>query len=102
LAAGTISTILHTGLTGARPPISLAATLLRALMVFAALSLLSTFRRPLERVTLLIAAAAALCTTLYGFGIRSPLLSAARLALHLAAYVLLMLVAARRATRREP
>jgi len=58
----------------------------------------------LERVTLLMGAAAAGSSALYGLGLRSAALSAFRLLSHLAAYALAMIVAGRMiaVTLRQP
>ena len=99
LAADTVATIRRVGLTGTRPPLPVLQTILRVLIAFAAPALWRVFHDSLERLALLIAAAAAASTALYGFGLRSAGLSAFRLLSHLAAYALIMLVAGRRAGR---
>lgn len=96
LAGETVATIRRVGLTGARPPLPAVHTALRVLIMVVALALVFVFRRTFERVALIAAAAAAASTALYGFGLRSAGLSAFRLLSHVAAYVLLMLVAGRR------
>jgi len=93
LAIETIDTIEQVGLFGARPPLSLAQTILRILIGAALLLLLRVFESALERTSLLVAAAAAGSTALYGFGLRSAGLSAFRLLSHLAAYTLFTYVA---------
>src|SRR5262245_48837596 len=85
-AVDTVATIQRVGLFGARPPLSPAHTLLRVLIIVVALALLRVFHANLERLTLVVAAAAASSSALYGFGLRSAGLSAFRLLSHLAAY----------------
>lgn len=98
LEAGTIGTVQRIGLFGTRRPLPLVQTIIHVLIAIAALVLSCVFRAALERVTLLIAAAAAGSTALYGFGLRSSGLSAFRLLSHLAVYALLMFVAGRGVT----
>src|SRR5215469_2623074 len=98
LGAGTVATMTRVGLFGLRPPLSLLQTVLRIVIVVVALALLSVLRSRLERIALLIAAAAASSTALYGVGLRSAGLSAFRLLSHLAAYALIMVVAGRNVT----
>jgi hypothetical protein len=95
LEADTVATMRRVGLFGARPPLSLTHTAIRILIVIVALALLYVFRRVLDRIALLIAAAAAGSSALYGFGLRSAALSAFRVLSHFAAYALVMFVAAR-------
>ena len=95
LAVDTVATIQRTGLVGTRPPLAGLQTGLRIAIIVVALGLLYVCRNILERVTLLMGAAAAGSSALYGFGLRSPGLSAFRLLSHLAAYVLAMIVAGR-------
>jgi hypothetical protein len=97
LAGETIETMRHVGLFGTRPPLPMAQTILRILIIAVALGLLCVFRSALDRMTLLAAAAAAGSTALYGLGYRSAGLSAFRLLSHLAAYALAMVVASRKA-----
>ena len=103
LASETIETMRHIGLFGTRPSLPVAQTVLRILIVAVALGLLCAFRSALDQMTLLVVAAAAGSTTLYGLGYRSAGLSAFRLLSHLAAYALLRVVASRTvaAARRE-
>ena len=103
LASGTIETMRHVGLFGTRPPLPVAQTVLRILIIAIALGLLCVFRNAVDRMTLLVVAAAAGSTALYGLGYRSAGLSAFRLLSHLAAYALAMVVASRKvaAARRE-
>jgi hypothetical protein len=95
LEVETVATILRVGLVGERPPLSITQTLLRILIAVVALVLLYAVHRILERIALLMAAAAAASTALYGFGVRSAGLSAFRLLSHLAVYVLIVFVAGR-------
>jgi hypothetical protein len=95
LAGDTVATMQRVGLVGARPPLSMMHTVLRILIVVVALALLYVFHSVLERIALLMVAAAAGSTALYGFGLRSAGLSAFRLLSHLAAYALVMFVAGR-------
>jgi hypothetical protein len=88
LAVNTTVQIEQIGLTGPRPPLSAFDTALRIVFVFGAIVLLYFRRHPLERLTLIIGAAAAGSSALYGFGVRSDSLSAFRLLSHLAAYTL--------------
>lgn len=101
LVADTIVTMTRVGLFGLRPPLPVFQTVIRILLVVIALALLYVFQGRLERVTLLIAAAAASSTALYGIGLRSAGLSAFRLLSHLAAYVLIMFVAGRKVALRQ-
>lgn len=93
LALDTALAIQRIGLTGTRPELSVLQAGLRIAIVVGALGLLSVCRNSLERVTLLMGAAAAGSSALYGFGLRSAALSAFRLLSHLAAYALAMIVA---------
>jgi hypothetical protein len=95
LEGDTVATMQRVGLFGTRPPLSVAHTVLRILIVIVALALLYVFHNVLERIALLIVAAAAGSTALHGFGLRSAGLSAFRLLSHLAAYALVMIVAGR-------
>jgi hypothetical protein len=97
LGADTVATMTRVGLFGLRPPLSLLQTVLRIVIVVVALALLSVLRSRLERIALLIGAAAS-STALYGVGLRSAGLSAFRLLSHLAAYALIMVVAGRNVT----
>src|ERR1700722_1212641 len=90
MEAETVATMRRVGLFGARPPLSLTHTAIRILIVIVALALLYVFRRVLDRIALLIAAAAAGSSALYGFGLRSAALSAFRVLSHFAAYALVM------------
>jgi hypothetical protein len=103
LASETIGTMQHVGLFGTRPPLPVAQTVLRILIIAAALGLLCVFRSTLRRLTLLVVVAAAGSTAIYGIGYRSAGLSAFRLLSHVAAYALVMVVAGREvaAARRE-
>jgi len=103
LASETIETIRTVGLFGTRPPLPVVQLVLRILIIATALGLLSVFRSVLDRITLLVVAAAAGSTALYGLGYRSAGLSAFRLLSHLAAYALAMVVASRKvaSARRE-
>ena|SRR5215469_7071510 len=96
LGGDTVVTMTRVGLFGLRPPLSIFHTVLRILIVVLALALLYVFQGRLERITLLIAAAAASSTALYGIGLRSAGLSAFRLLSHLAGYALIMAVAGRK------
>jgi len=93
LTGETVATMHRFGLTGERPPLPAVQTILRILIVVAALALVPVFRGVLERCTLLMGAAAAGSSALFGFGLRSAGLSAFRLLSHLAAFALAMLVA---------
>jgi hypothetical protein len=93
LGSDTVVTMTHVGLFGLRPPLSVFHTVLRILIAVAALALLFAFQNRVERIALLLAAAAASSTALYGVGLRSAGLSAFRLLSHLAAYALIMFVA---------
>ena len=99
LAIQTITTMQRVGLVGARPPVPVLQAVIRILIAIVALALWYVFRNVLERIALLTAAAAASSTALYGFGLRSPGLSAFRLLSHLVAYALVMLVVGRMVTR---
>jgi len=96
LASETIETMRRVGLFGTSPPLPVAQTVLRVLIVGVALGLLCVFRSALERMTLLVAAAAAGSTALHGLGYKSAGLSAFRLLSHVAAYALVMVVASRK------
>jgi len=95
LASETIASMRRFGLFGARPPIPVTQTVLRIVIIAVALGLLYFFRSVLDRMMLLVVAAAAGSTALYGLGYRSASLSAFRFLSHLAAYALLMVVASR-------
>jgi hypothetical protein len=103
LASETIETMRHVGLFGTRPPLPVAQTVLRILIVAVALGLLCVLQSALDRMTLSVVVAAAGSTALYGLGYRSAGLSAFRFLSHLAAYSLVMIVASRKvvAARRE-
>jgi hypothetical protein len=88
LAMGTARQIADAGLTGVRPPLPAAQIALRIAIVVGAIGLWRLFRHPLERATLVVGAAAAGSSALFGFGLRSAFLSAFRLLSHLAAYML--------------
>jgi hypothetical protein len=100
LECGTVATLQRIGLVGARPPLSAVQTAIRVLIAIVALALLFVFHRAFHRIALLVAAAAATSTALYGLGLRSAWLSAFRLLSHLTAYFLIMLVSGV-AARRE-
>jgi hypothetical protein len=104
LAVDTALAIQRIGLTGTRPELSVLQTGLRIAIVVGALGLLSVCRNSLQRITLLMGAAAAGSSALYGLGLSSPALSAFRLLAHLAAYGLAMIVAGRMiaVTLRQP
>ena len=102
LEADSVTTLWRVGLFGARPPLSVAHTSLRLLIVIVALALLYVFHGGLERIALLIAAAAAGSSVLYGFGLRSAGLSAFRILSHLAAYALVIFVAGRMVAVAHP
>ena len=95
--------ILQNGLVAARPPLSAAQTSLRLFLMVGALSFLALRRDLLERATLIVAVIAAASAALFGFGLRSPALSAVRLVSHLVLYAFAAVVAWRvvLATRRE-
>jgi hypothetical protein len=93
--ADTAQLILDIGLTGARPPLSTADTALRIVLCAGALGWFYFRRDVLERVTTITGAAAAGSSMLYGFGLRSPALSAFRLVSHLILYALVVVVATR-------
>ena len=95
LVVETVAEILRVGLTGTRPPLSAFQTSLRIVLGVGAIALLGWRRHVLERATLLVGAAAACSSALYGFGMRSLALSAFRLLSHLVTYVLAMAVARR-------
>ena len=87
---------MQVGLTGDRPPLPVVQTCVRIAIVIGSLLLVRVFRPALERTVLLTAAAAAGSSALFGFGLRSPALSAFRLLSHLAAFLLAMVACARR------
>jgi hypothetical protein len=95
LGGDTVVTMTRVGLFGQRPPPSVFHTALRILIAVVAVALLYVFQGRIDRISLLIAAAAASSTALYGIGVRSDALSAFRLLSHLAAYALIMFVAGR-------
>jgi hypothetical protein len=95
LAVGTVAQILTVGLFGQRPPLAPFDTGLRIVIVAGAVALFYFRRDAFERVTLIAGAAAAGSSALYGFGMRSPGLSAFRLLSHLAAYTLAAIAAGR-------
>ena len=97
LAGETIETLRRVGLFGARPPLPAAQTVVRILIMAAALGLLRKFRSALDRTTLLLVAVAGGSTAIFGLGYRSAGLSAFRLLSHVAAYALVMVVASRKA-----
>lgn len=96
LGSETVQTLRRHGLFGTRPPLSMTQTVLHILIMAVPLVLLSFFRSFLDRMTLLVAAAAAGSTALYGLGYRSAELSAFRLLSHLTAYAFIMVVASRK------
>jgi len=69
---------------------------LRIMIVLAALALFYAVHGSLERIALLIIAAAASSSVLYGLGLHAAVLSAFRLLSHLGAYALIMVVAGRK------
>jgi len=93
LTAQTAMYIALNGLVAVRPPLSTFQTGLRVFLALGALIPLFIRRDVLERVTLIIGAAAASSTALYGLGVRSSFLSAFRLLSHLAVYLLAVVVA---------
>jgi hypothetical protein len=103
LTAQTAVYILLNGLVAARPSLSAAQTSLRVLLMVGALSFLAVRRDLLERAMLIVAVIAAASAALFGFGLRSPALSAVRLVSHLVLYAFAAVVAWRvlLATRRE-
>ena len=76
LGGDSVVTMTRVGLFGQRPPLPVFHTVLRILIVVGALALLYVFQGRLERIALLVAAAAASSTVLYGIGVRSDGLSA--------------------------
>src|SRR5215469_11405590 len=96
LGGDTVHTMMRVGLFGLRPPLSVAQTVLRIVIVLTALALLHALHGRLERIALLIAAAAASSSALYGIGLRAAVLSAFRLLSHLGAYALIMVVASQK------
>ena len=103
-AIETIGEVLREGIVSPRPPLSAFQTGFRIALVVGAAGLLFVLRHPLERVTLLVAVAAAGASAFYGFGVRSSFLVAFRLLSHLGLYLLAVVVASRRvfAPRRKP
>jgi hypothetical protein len=103
LESETIETMRRVGLFGTRPPLRVTQTVIRLLIFVVAMGLVRFFRDVLDRMALLMVAAAAGSTALYGLGYRSAGLSAFRLLSHLAAYGLVMVFAGRRiaTARRE-
>ncbi len=71
-----------------RPPLSAAQTVLRMLIVIAAIVALSMRRDTLERATLVCTIVAAGASAAFGFGVRSIPVDVARLLFHLLAYSL--------------
>jgi hypothetical protein len=98
----TIMTMQRVGLVGERPPVPVFQAAVRILIAIVAVALWFVFRGILERIALLTAAAAASSTALYGFGFRSPGLSAFRLLSHLAAYALVIFAMAKRISGPKP
>jgi hypothetical protein len=66
LGGDSVVTMTRVGLFGQRPPLPVFHTVLRILIVVVALALLYVFQGRLERIALLVAAAAASSTALYG------------------------------------
>lgn len=99
LTIETVTTIANVGLTGDRPPLPAFQTALRVVFGAGGLVFFAIRRDPWERVTGILGAAAAGSTTLFGFGFRSPALSAFRLLSHLALFALAAIVAARALSR---
>jgi len=95
LAIETAGQILRIGFFGERPPLSMFQTLLRVVFAVAAIGLLLVRHNVLDRATLIVGAAAAGSSVLFGLGLRSAALSAFRLLSHLILYVLAAAVAAR-------
>jgi hypothetical protein len=93
LEGETVVTVVRVGLFGTRPPLTVFQTVLHVLIALLALALWPLFRGRLERITLVIAAAASSSTALYGIGLRSAGLSAFRLLSHLCVYALITAVA---------
>jgi hypothetical protein len=103
LTAQTCVYILQNGLVAARPELSISQTMLRIALGAGAMAFLFVRRRPIERTALVMAIVAAGSSTLFGFGLRSPLLAAVRVLSHLVLYALFAIVAWRVlvAMRRE-
>jgi len=93
LTAQTTMYILQNGLVAARPDLSAVQTMLRVALVAGATAFLFVRRRAIERTALITGIAAAGSSALFGFGLRSPFLSAVRLLSHLVLYVLAAIVA---------
>jgi hypothetical protein len=102
LTVDTAMIIQRVGLVGERPPLSIFQTGVRIVLGMSSLGLMLVRRDLFERITLLSCAAAAGSSTLYGFGLRSPGLSAFRLVSHVVMYVLVMMVAGRMISRARP
>ena len=99
LTIETVMTIATVGLTGDRPPLPAFQTGLRIVFGAGGLVFFAIRRDAWERVTGILGAAAAGSTTLFGFGWRSPALSAFRLLSHLALFALAAIVAGRALSR---
>jgi hypothetical protein len=79
LAVETAGQILRVGFFGTRPPLSMLQTGLRVVFVVVAISLLPVTHHTLDRAALIVGAAAAGSSVLFGLGLRSAVLSAFRL-----------------------
>ena len=93
LTVQTALSILQSGLVANRPALSLLQTAWRVALGAGAAGFLLVRRDPIERAALLIAVVAAGSSVLFGFGLRSPWLSAVRLLSHLTLYALAAIVA---------
>lgn len=95
LAVETAGQILRDGFFGLRPPLSMFQTGLRFVFFVGAIGLLPVRHHTLDRAALIVGAAAAASSVLFGLGLRSAALSVFRLLSHLILYVLAAVVAAR-------
>ena len=105
-ALGTAWFVVSFGLLAPRPPLSVFETALRVAAGAGALVLLAVRRDAVERIMLACWVIAAGSSALFGLGVRSSSLSAARLIVHFAAYtlgavVLTRLLVARRDLHRR-
>jgi len=101
-AAGALWTAywsLRYGLTP-RPPLSTLQTVIRFVVIAAAIALWPFRRDTLERTTLACMAVAAGASALFGLGVRSAANDAARLLFHFVAYALGVVVCVRWLRRR--